>query len=239
MDEEAPQGLEVELSELAGMLLANETLDTTLERVAKVAVRAVPACDAAGVSMAEKGQVVTAAISEDLVATVDRHQYDTHEGPCLESLRTGEPRRSERLSDDRRWPAFAPRAVAEGVVSCLSIPLVVGNHGTAGALNMYSRSEAFQQSDEDAGLEFGIPASAAVANARAYAKSRELVDQLQEALQSRDVIGQAKGVLRARTGCSAEEAFATLREMSQRRNVKLRDIAQEVVETADGGPRAE
>jgi GAF domain-containing protein len=234
MEEDVSRSLDVELSELAGMLLADETLDSTLERVASVTVRAIPACDAAGVSLTEKGRVVTAAISEPLVATVDNHQYDTREGPCLETLRTGEPRRSESLAHDSRWPGFAPRAVAEGVISCLSIPLVVGN-GAAGALNMYSRSVPFRQSDEDAGREFGVPASAAVANARAYAKSQELVDQLQEALQSRDVIGQAKGVLRARTGCSADEAFETLREMSQRRNVKLRDVAEEVIETAGGG----
>jgi AmiR/NasT family two-component response regulator len=95
---------------------------------------------------------------------------------------------------------------------------------------MYSRSQKFTQEDEDAGRVFGPPAAVVVANARAYEKSRQLVDQLQEALRSRDVIGQAKGVLRARTGCTADEAFDMLREMSQRKNMKLRDVAHEVID---------
>lgn len=225
--------LEGELSELAGLLLADEPLDSMLEHVAVIAVRAIPACDAAGVTLFERDQLTTAAASGPLVQRVDRHQYATDEGPCLESLRTGEIRRSPSLKADTRWPKFRAPALDEGVVSCLSLPLVVGNHGTAGVLNLYSESRPFEEADEEIGRRFVPPASVAVANARAYAKAQAVIEQLQEALQSRDVIGQAKGIIQARDGCGPDEAFERLRDISQHRNVKLRDLARAVVESPD------
>ena len=225
--------LENELSELAGLLLADEPLESMLGHVAVIAVRAIPACDAAGVTLFERDQLTTAAASGPLVHRVDRHQYATDEGPCLESLRTGDIRRSQSLKADTRWPKFRPPALDEGVVSCLSLPLVVGNHGTAGVLNLYSENRPFEEADEEIGRRFVPPASVAVANARAYAKAQAVIEQLQEALQSRDVIGQAKGIIQARDGCGPDEAFERLRDISQHRNVKLRDLARAVVDSPD------
>jgi GAF domain-containing protein len=167
------------------------------------------------------------------VLRVDRHQESAGEGPCMETLVTGEPRRSPQLQADERWPTFRPAAVREGVVSCLSLPLVIGNHGTAGALNLYSQKQPFEQLDEDIGRRFVTPASVAVANAWAYARAQQVIEQLQEALRSRDVIGQAKGIIQARERIGADEAFERLRTISQNRNVKLRDLARAVVESPD------
>lgn len=231
--EEPPDAVESELSELAGLLLTNETLETMLGHVADIAVRAIPACDAAGVTLFEHDQLTTAAVSGPLVRRVDHHQYTTNEGPCLESLRTGELRRSPSLESETRWPKFRGPTIGEGVVSCLSLPLVIGNHGTAGVLNLYSQSRPFEESDEEIGRRFVAPASVAVANARAYAKAHALIEQLQEALQSRDVIGQAKGIIESREHCGADEAFERLRAMSQHKNIKLRDLAAAIVEAPD------
>jgi GAF domain-containing protein len=225
--------LEDELTELAGLLLTNESLETMLGHVAHIAVRAIPACDAAGVTLFEHDQLTTAAASGPLVQRVDHHQYSADEGPCLESLRTGETRRSPSLEADTRWPKFRPPAVGEGVVSCLALPLVIGNHGTAGVLNLYSENRPFEIADEEIGRRFSAPASVAVANARAYAKAQAVIEQLQEALLSRDVIGQAKGIIQARERCGPEEAFERLRDISQHRNVKLRDLAKALVESPD------
>lgn len=231
--DEPREGLQDELTELAGLLLTNEPLETMLGHVAVIAVRAIPACDAAGVTLFEHDQMTTAAASGPLVRRVDRHQYSTDEGPCLESLRTGELRRSESLATDTRWPKFRGPTLDEGVVSCLSLPLVIGNHGTAGVLNLYSQDRPFEEADEEIGRRFMAPASVAVANARAYAKANALIAQLEEALQSRDVIGQAKGVIQAREHCGPDEAFERLREISQHRNIKLRELAKAVVESPD------
>ena len=231
--DERHDALENELNHLAGLLLANEPLEEMLGHVAHIAVRAIPACDAAGVSLFERDQLTTAAASGPLVQRVDQHQYATDEGPCLESLRTGEVRRSPSLKADTRWPKFRPPAVGEGVVSCLALPLVIGNHGTAGVLNMYSENRPFEIGDEEIGRRFAAPASVAVANARAYAKAQAVIEQLQEALQSRDVIGQAKGIIEARERCGPDEAFERLRDISQHRNIKLRDLAKAIVESPD------
>jgi GAF domain-containing protein len=225
--------LEEELSELAGLLLSDESLETMLGHIAHIAVRAIPACDAAGVTLFEHDQLTTAAASGPLVQRVDYHQYTANEGPCLESLRTGEARRSPSLEAETRWPQFRPPALREGVVSCLALPLVIGNHGTAGVLNMYSESKPFEIADEEIGRRFSPPASVAVANARAFAKAQAVIEQLQEALLSRDVIGQAKGIIQARTGCGPDEAFERLRDISQHRNIKLRDLAARLVESPD------
>jgi AmiR/NasT family two-component response regulator len=110
---------------------------------------------------------------------------------------------------------------------------VIGNHGTGGVLNLYSRHRPFGEADEAVGRRFMPPASVAVANARAYAKAHAVIEQLQEALQTRDVIGQAKGIIQAREHCGPEEAFERLRDLSQHRNVKLRDLAKAMVESPD------
>jgi GAF domain-containing protein len=231
--DEPREPLEDELSDLAGLLQTDESLDTRLGHVADIAVRAIPACDAAGVTLFEHDRVTTAAASGPLVRRVDSHQYANDEGPCLESLRTGEVRRSPSLAEEMRWPKFRRPTLDEGVVSCLSLPLVVGNHGTGGVLNLYSQNRPFEEADEEIGRRFIPPASVAVANARAYAKANAVIEQLQEALQSRDVIGQAKGIIQVREHCGPDEAFERLRGLSQHRNIKLRDLAKAVVESPD------
>ena len=223
--------LRAQLSELTGMLLSSETLEATLGHVAEIAVRAIPACDGAGVSLFEGDKLRTAAASSPFVQRVDAMQYSSGEGPCLDTIRTGEARRTDRLDEDPRWPKFGPSAVAEGLVSCLALPLTIGNHGTAGALNLYSESRPFQETDEAIANRFVGPASVTVANAHAYAKAQELSEQLHEALESRDIIGQAKGIIQAREGSTAAQAFERLRLISQHRNVKLRDVAKAVVDT--------
>jgi GAF domain-containing protein len=148
-------------------------------------------------------------------------------------MRTGEVRRSQVLEADTRWPKFRSPTLDEGVVSCLSLPLVIDDHGTAGVMNLYSQNRPFEQADEDIGRRFVAPASVAVANARAYAKANAVIEQLKEAIQSRDVIGQAKGIIQAREHCSPDDAFDRLRDISQHRNIKLRDLAKAVVESPD------
>jgi GAF domain-containing protein len=230
---EPQEPLADELSDLAGLLQTDESLETMLGHVAAIAVRAIPSCDAAGVTLFEQDVVTTAAASGPLVHRVDEHQYVTDEGPCLESLRTGEIRRSPSLADDTRWPKFRGPTLDEGVVSCLSLPLAIGNHGTGGVLNLYSQSRPFEEVDEEIGRRFMPPASVAVANARAYAKAHAVIEQLQEALRSRDVIGQAKGIIQARERCGPDAAFDRLRNLSQHRNIKLRDLARAVVDSPD------
>jgi GAF domain-containing protein len=114
----------------------------------------------------------------------------------------------------------------------LSVPLVVGGDGI-GALNIYCRqASGFSAADEALAAPFASHASVALANARVYWRTQRLADQLQEALSTRGVIEQAKGIIIAQQGCSADQAFQLLVEMSQRSHVKLHDVASDLVARA-------
>jgi AmiR/NasT family two-component response regulator len=106
--------------------------------------------------------------------------------------------------------------------------LVTRNQVT-GALNLYSLTQSFDSDDLAVAEAFATQAAVALRNAETYQRTRDLVDRLNEALASRDVIGQAKGILMAQARCDPDEAFDILRAESQRRNVKLRDVAAGLV----------
>jgi GAF domain-containing protein len=165
--------------------------------------------------------------------TIDEAQYAADAGPCLDAYRTKTVVAVHSVPDERRWPAFTIAATEHAVLSSLSLPLVHRDQGR-GAFNLYARSrDAFTAEDRDHGLLFAEQAAVAMANAEVYWRTYDLTQNLQAALENRDVIGQAKGVLMARHGLSAEQAFDELRRASQRRNVKLRDIADAVAQTGE------
>jgi GAF domain-containing protein len=125
-----------------------------------------------------------------------------------------------------------------GLHSALSLPLLISDRAV-GAINVYAHAkDAFDDHAEELGELFAAPAAVAVHNAQILAQARALAAQLQTALSSRPVIDQAIGILRGRTGASAEEAFAKLRAMSQADHVKLVDVAQRVVDEAVRRARA-
>jgi GAF domain-containing protein len=142
-------------------------------------------------------------------------------------------------SDDARWPEFVAASRGEGILATLSIPLIVGplspgaeENTLVGSLNVYSlNAAAFDPFDEVLMSLFATSASQAITNARRWQQSRETVAQLQAALVSRSDIDQAKGVLRALHGCSADEAFAMLVQRSQDDNVKLTTVAAQLLDS--------
>ncbi len=211
-------------AEVARALLAAGTLEETLRRISTLAVETIDGCDHAGVSYIEGHEVTTRAASDDIPPAVDQIQYQTNEGPCLDAMRDHEVLHVEDLSSDPRWPKFAPRAVEEtGVRSMLSFRLFA-EQDTMGALNLYSKTVgAFDEEAHAIGSVFATHASVAIAGARMSA-------QKDEAIRSRDVIGQAKGILMAQKNISEDEAFDILRRASQRMNIKLREVAERITE---------
>jgi AmiR/NasT family two-component response regulator len=118
------------------------------------------------------------------------------------------------------------------------VPLVVGER-PVGALNLFSKTvDRYDETAEETAVLFSEQAAVACANAEVYWRTYSLTEHLREALESRDVIGQAKGILMARRGCTADVAFDALRKVSQHRNIKLREVADQVVYLGDleGGP---
>lgn len=226
-------GLASPVVELGDVLFGEQTLDAVLDLVVSLACSGVTRADWVSVSLVSKAvpdRFETRSATSEGVRDVDATQYSTGQGPCVEAIRTGQNVHVVLNEEVQRWPDFVRDATEMGAASVLSTPLYA-RESVIGSLNIYS-SEAspFGADDQELALAFAGHASVVLANAAAF-MTRDLVNhQLQEALASRDLIGQAKGILMARKGCSSDEAFDVLRRASQRVNRKLRDVAQDVVD---------
>jgi GAF domain-containing protein len=208
-----------------------QTLDETLQAIVRAARNSVPGFDQVGISTLEKrGKIETRAITGDLVQTLDRIQYDLGEGPCYDSLRDPDVEvvTAPNIRHDQRWPRYVPAAVAVGLRSQLAVKLYVDGDGTLGGLNFYSTTCDDIDPDAEAIADlFAAHAAIALENA----KERE---QLNEALHSRKVVGQALGIIMERYDMNEDRAFAFLVRASSSSNIKLRDIAQELVDKRNG-----
>jgi GAF domain-containing protein len=230
---EYPDGFVGSLRELSRLMVDEERLDQTLQRVATLACLSLPGCDLASVTVDHAGQGRTIACTDKVALAIDEAQYAADAGPCLEAYRTKAVVAVDSMADERRWPGFTASATEHSVLSSLSLPLVHRGQGQ-GAFNLYARSrDAFTAQDRDHGMLFADQAAVAIGNAQVYWRTYDLTQNLQAALENRDLIGQAKGVLMARHGLTADQAFDELRRASQRRNLKLRDIADTVAHTGD------
>lgn len=229
----------LELAQLAGLVLSEPDVDAALARVTQVAVRVVPACDGASLTMRRDGVPTAPASDGDWASELDELQFAEQEGPCLNCLREGSVMRARDLATDERFPSYGPRAAERGARSALSLPLAADGR-TVGVLNLYSREvDAFDREALALGELLAAHAALAVQAAVAYYSSRDLADQMRSAMASRATIEQAKGVLVAQSGVTLEEAFERLVDLSQTANRKLREVATEVVAaataaTADG-----
>lgn len=217
------------LAELSRALQAQTAPESVLQRVVEAAVVEVPGAESAGVTVVSKREASTPACTDDLVARVDAGQYAANEGPCLDASTQYPIVRSDDLATDTRWPVFAPRAVGFGVRSMISFSMFVQD-GAVGALNLYaSPPGAFGPDAEQVGTLLAAHAAVATAHKRTEA-------QLRVAIDSRDVIGQAKGILMERYGITAEQAFDRLIAASQTANMKLRDVAEKLTNPGALGP---
>ena len=222
-------------ADVARALLAEDDVEATLHRITQLAVETIEGCDHAGVSLIEGRKISTAAASDDLSRQVDAIQYEVDEGPCLDAIREHESFRIDDLGTEDRWPTFCRRAVEETGVAAMMSYRLFDDEDTMGALNLYSTMPgAFDDEALAVGSVFATHAAVALAGARND-------EHMQKALQSRDVIGQAKGILMAQEGVNAKDAFDILRRASQRMNVKLREVAERVASRTapdEGSPRS-
>ncbi|MFC8128523.1 GAF and ANTAR domain-containing protein [Streptomyces sp. NPDC057302] len=210
------------MASMARELLAQDSVAHTLSKITSSAVHLVEGCDAAGILVLRKGRANSLAPTEQLVEDSDRLHEQLREGPCFDAARAGDP--SFRIADlsveSVRWSAYAPRAHALGIGSMMGFLLYTDDLHDLGALNFYSREPgAFTDVSETAGWMFASHAAVAFSSARDHAT-------LQHAVETRNVIGQAMGILMAQHNLNQQAAFDVLRRHSQERNVKLRDIAE-------------
>jgi GAF domain-containing protein len=221
------------LKALSAFLVAQSSMGDTLLRVSEITTDAMPAAEMAGIALlGEDGRPTTGVFTDKDAPEIDAAQYDSGNGPCLDAWRQGRVVRLDDMdSGAEDYPEFAHAAREHGVQSSLSLPLLAGGQGV-GALNMYARKpNGFTASDEAVGMELAAAAAIVLANASAYWEASQLNQQLTEAMRSRAVIEQAKGMLMARSPeLGPDDAFDVLRRASQRENVKLREIAQRIVD---------
>lgn len=224
------------LGQITGLVLSEETLTSVLELLVRVSLEALERVESVSVTMRHHENYATAAHSDGYVLKMDTFQYEAQNGPCIDAIREARTFRVDDLPKDLRWPHFTEEAAKYGVKSVLAVPLIAVE-APIGALNLYSRMvNAFDGRDETIAELFARQAAVVLANTMSIAEGEVLNDQLQDALRTRDAIGQAKGILMEREGVSAEGAFERLRERSQHANRKLRDIADDIVrEVADRG----
>lgn len=214
-----------QLGRLARSLEAEDDTGAMLEEVVTAAVELIPGAEAASISLVvDRRQITSQHRTSDLPGRVDAIQTETGEGPCLDAAYEHLVVRVPDMRLERRWPRFAQRAAESGAGSMLAFQLYV--HGdTLGALNLYNAGpDGFDEESEQVGLLFALHASVAFADA-------QKMDHLDRAVASRDLIGQAKGMLMERYQISGEAAFRVLARVSQSANSPLREVAQELVTT--------
>jgi GAF domain-containing protein len=215
--------------DIVELLDQSEDLTGFLDHLVRRAVDQTPGAEACGLTLELLGRPQTVTYSGELALRGDERQYELDDGPCLHSLRSGDVVRVTDMAAECRWGDYPKLALEAGVQSTLSFPLTVGDQGR-GALNLYaSQADAFADTDERVGRSWAGQASGALSVAWRLAARDEAVDNLTRGLATRQVIGQAVGMLMAQRRCTADEGFAVLREASQRGNEKLRDVAQRMV----------
>jgi hypothetical protein len=231
-----PTRLAMVFAEIAEQLYNADSFDDLLSRIADAAVSTIAGCRMASVTLCERSGYRTAASTDPAATAVDQVQYQSHEGPCLDAVDAAVV--YAQSFPDERWPTLGSRPTESGVQSALSYRLAAASNGTAdsggGSLNSYGVIPyAFNDTAQEIGLILAAHASVAARAVEERSTVQSLGRDLQQVLLSRDVIGQAKGILMERLRITPEDAFDLLRRSSQHLNLKLRDVARVLAETGE------
>lgn len=224
MQQQQSDGLATTMAEASRSLAAETDLEKALSTIVQLAISTV-ACTHASITLRMPGgKYQTFGASDSNVTQADSLQYSLNEGPCVDALWKQGTFTVEDVETDPRWPTWGPQAAALGLHSILSVHLFTSNL-PVGALNMYS-AKYRTYSAEDVEIARVVAAHASVALARIRVER-----DLWVAVDSRHLIGQAQGILMALYELNAEQSFSVLQRYSQRTNLKLRDVALQVVTT--------
>lgn len=224
--------LAVVFGRVRGLLLTEQTVQHAIDLLAEAARDLIPGAVGAGVSLIHQGQRTSTGATDTLVRRADELQYELSEGPCLSAWSTASPvRTDDTLAPDQRWARWAAAAAAMSVRSCQSVPLIQGRI-TIGAMKVYStEAGAFDETTERALLRFAVPAAALLSHVQTTDTPQQIRSELSAALQMRDRIGMAKGILMAQLGIDDRSAF---RELVARAGASRRSVAEIALELTDG-----
>ncbi|MFJ7219202.1 ANTAR domain-containing protein [Amycolatopsis sp. NPDC098790] len=224
-----------QLTALTRVLLDATTVTQALNHVVAATTVVVPHARLVSITLRDPaGRFFTPVEIPDIAADLDDVQYRSGSGPCLDAAAPGGPAYAldQDLARSPAWPRFAAAATAHGLGAVLSTALLPTSRpaGLTGALNIYAHRDGITPTDRHRALLLATHASLALEHTRGAELAELERMHLRRAVESRDVIGQAKGILMARQGLTADAAFALLRRTSQELNVKLADIAAALVE---------
>jgi anti-anti-sigma regulatory factor len=208
---------------------SNDIVESMLRLLVEIARFSVGGADGVSVSLRRQGRLATIAASDQTISDMDSNQYLTGEGPCVDASIEGRLFQADSLVSELRWPLFTPKAKALGINSILSLPLMAKDQ-PVGSLNIYSRTpSSFTTKDRELASLFATEASAVLAVAGADLDTEQVSRQIGRSLRRRRTIGQAEGIIMDRRRISADDAYSELRELSQRTNQPLREIAEDLV----------
>lgn len=216
---------------LAGVVLGGRDLAEVLTEITGIARGAMPGAEASSITLIRGETAFTAAFDGQMAMDADELQYQRGYGPCVDAGRAGQVFLVEDMQHEQRWPDYARHVAVQGVRGSLSVPLPFQGM-TIGALNNYAAAPgSFGETDVAVGHEVAAWVALAVGNADMIARTVEELAGMRAAMASRAVIDQAKGILMERRKLTEDQAFTELSLASQNLNIKLRDVADELVRT--------
>ena len=228
MNDSKTSSLADSMAEAAKVINAPRSMDERLSAIVHAAPNTVPGFDQASISLAyHRGPVHTRTASSDLVEKLDLNQYEAEEGPCFEAFTRLDVVTVPSVRHEQRWPTYIARAHEAGVTAQLGVPLGGDGAKVRGSLNLYSTTgEGIDPEAVGIASMFATHATLALGWARTE-------EQLNEALATRKAIGQAIGIVMERYQINEDKAFGFLVRVSSTSNIKLRDVADELITQTD------
>jgi GAF domain-containing protein len=215
---------------MSGLLLSEETVETSLSLLSSLARETVPGATGAGVSVIDERGHRSSGSTDDRVREADSLQYELDEGPCLAATATRELIRIDDLTTDGRWPSWAAAVAPLGLRAAMSSPLVVGDV-SLGAMKVYADEPgAFDAGAEQRLALFSAQAAVLVANVRSFDRAKRLSQGMRQAVRDRDAVSTAKGVLMGRDAVDEDTALRLLLARAERDGTTVAEAARSVVE---------
>jgi GAF domain-containing protein len=228
MDHEGASSEEV-AGRLGELLMGDAGIGAVMDFVAHQAILVVPGASEAGIMLVRGEKITSDAQTSDVIKKLDTLQLESDEGPCLVAAREGQVVECSDLGHEERFPTFAAAAVRSGLRSSLSMPLRLKDR-SLGSLNVHSgNAGSFTEESHAITSQLAETAAIVFANAESLQEQARLAEQLRTALETRDAIGMAKGIIMERENVGREQAFEMLVRLSQNKNTKLREIAEQLV----------
>jgi GAF domain-containing protein len=217
------------LQQLAEVLQRQETLGAALATIAEAATASVPRCDAATVALSIEGRPITAAMTARFALELDLVQYETHDGPCLTSLRTMSSLRLDVAEEDQAFPHFTREARLRGVRGVLSVPATWGDDVVA-TLNLYSRTGPFDETAASVAAVLSAQVAIAVSRSPEFVAARSVVEHGQRDLEDQAEVQVATGLLMVNEACTAEQAEGLLRSAAAQDEETVVEIARRIID---------